>query len=458
MGTVIVCKKIFSLSVFFMVGCISVYAEYRRCEIPDSSEIRRDLIESWFEAPLSNVRMNRQELRQNRAGDQFQIRLEESETTFTVFVSPRAELPVDVYSDKGKSTEIQSIYPGDAPGSWVLVRDKRSGSPLRVRYYFAKDSDVYVQFVPSKNNAYADFIIFGGYAVRQVPTGLPFERFYTASFTDLMSWTKNTLPWGYAYPHTNMYHSTLQMINVIRGKLPDLVYAEDAMYDENDEPVYISTGKQREIPEEDADKISLSSAGFLKWIVDGLVNPVAGSSLKREPLLIRTVDYDPLGYQGIMAEKYNTSFALDWTRNIAAAVLSVNTGRKYLYAQSGVDMTEDPFCAELTAGGVMNTVEYIKDCGYPAVVLKSLMYVFASEYPGECYLAAVLETDRRTSPEVKVFNQCAILFPYFDTGGKFNCVVFRNGEESTIDDFYRSNSSNFIHLTRMKTSDKFFPL
>jgi hypothetical protein len=455
---VITCRRIFSTSLFFVIVCISVYAEYNHYEIPDSSEIRGKLVETWFEAPLDDVRMNRQELRQNKAGKQFQIRLEESETTFSVFVSPRADIPVDVYSDKGKRMEMQSVYPGDAPGSWMLTRNKRSGTPSCIRYYFSRDSDVYVQFIPSKNNAYADFIIFGGYAARQIPTGLPFERFYTASFADIISWTKNTLPWEYVSPHTDMYHSTLQMINVIREKLPDLVYAEDAMYDENDEPVYISTGKRREIAEEDADKISLSSAGFIKWIADGLVNPIAGSSLRREPLLVHTVDNDPLGYQGIMSEKYSTSFALDWTRNIAAAVLSVNAGRNYLYEKSGVDMTEEPFSAGVTAGGIINTVGYIKDSGYPSVIIKSLMYVFASKYPGECYLAAVRETDRRASPEVKVFNQCAILFPYFDTEGKFNCVVFRNGVESKIDDFYRSNSSNFIHLTRMKTSDKFFPL
>lgn len=447
-----------------MAACTSVYAEYTGHDIPDSSEIRRSLVETWFEAPLDIIRANRQELRMNASGEQFQVRLEESESTFTVFVSPRAELPVDVYSDKGKRTEMQNVYPGDAPGSWALVRDKFSGSPLCIKYYFAEDSGVYVQFVPSENAAYADFIIFGGYAARQVPTGLPFDRFYTATLADVMSWTKNTLPWKYTPSHSGMYHSTLQMINVIREKLPGLVYADDAMYDENDEPVYISTGKRREIPDEDADKISLSSAGFIKWIADGLVNPIAGSSLKREPLLVRTVDYDPIGYQGRLSEKYSISFALDWTRNIAAAVLSVNTGKKYLYSQSGTDMTEEPFSAEVTAAGAntpagyVRDTGYIKDTGYSAGVLKPLMYVFASEYPGECYLAAIRETDRKVVPEVKVFNQCAVLFPYFDTEGKFNCVVFRNGAESTIDDFCRNNSSNFIHLTRMRTSDKFFPL
>jgi hypothetical protein len=455
---VMMCKRFFAAAVFFMTVCISVYAEYNRHEIPDSSEIRRELVETWFEAPVNDVRMNHAELRQNKAGRQFQVWFEESDTSVSIFVSPQAQLSMDVYSAKGKLTRMQTVFPGDAPGSWVLVRDKRSGNPLCIKYYFTNDSDVYVQFVPIKDNAYADFIILGGYAARQVPTGLPFERFYTASLASIMAWTKETLPWKYTTPYTDMYHSTLQMVMCIREKLPDLVYAEDAMYDDNDEPVYISSGKRREIPDEDSDKISLSSAGFIKWIADGIVNPVTGSSLKREPLLEQTVEHDPLGFQGILSEKYNTSFALDWTRNIAAAVLSVNSSRNYMYAESGVDMTEEPFSAALTAGGIKNGVGYIKDNGYPAIVLRSLMYVFASEYPGECYLAAIRQIDRKSSPEVKVFNECAILFPYFSTEGKFNCVVFKNGAEVSIDDFCLNNSSNYIHLTRMKTTDKFFPL
>ena len=115
----------------------SVFADYNKSGVADSSEIRRNLVETWFEAPLSAVRMNRPEIRTNSIGQKFQVRLEESEDFFSVFVAPYARMEIDVYSDKGKSTEMQEVYPGDVPGSWVLVRDKKSGAPLRIRYYFA---------------------------------------------------------------------------------------------------------------------------------------------------------------------------------------------------------------------------------------------------------------------------------------------------------------------------------
>ena len=248
----------------------SVFADYNKSGVADSSEIRRNLVETWFEAPLSAVRMNRPEIRTNSIGQKFQVRLEESEDFFSVFVAPYARMEIDVYSDKGKSTEMQEVYPGDVPGSWVLVRDKKSGAPLRIRYYFASDSDIFVQFSPVNKTGCADFVCYNCYAARGVPTGLPFERFYTASFADIQKWTANILPWQYTQVYKDNYHSSLQMIEVIRTALPDIVFTDDAMYDENGEPVYISSGKKRPVDEEDAEKITVSGAGFLKWMQTAL--------------------------------------------------------------------------------------------------------------------------------------------------------------------------------------------
>ena len=93
-------KKLFCLvSALFVM--LPVFAAYNRLGIPDSSEIRARLEELWFTAPLSEVRMNPPEIRANNNGEKFQIRLEENETTFNVFVSPRALIKVNVFSDKG---------------------------------------------------------------------------------------------------------------------------------------------------------------------------------------------------------------------------------------------------------------------------------------------------------------------------------------------------------------------
>lgn len=442
--------------IFTALFCLPLFALYNTFGIPDSSEIRKDLVETWFEAPLQSIRMNRPEIRTNSVGQKFQIRLEETEDSFNVFVAPYARIEVDVYSDKGKTTEVQDVYPGDAPGSWLLVRDKKTGKPLRIRYYFAADSEVFVQFVPAGRTAYCDYIIFSCYAAKGVPTGLPLSRFYSASFEQVVNWTKNTIPWQYANVHPEDYHAMLQMSNTIKEHNKNIVLVDDAMYDEDGKPVYISTGKKREVDSEYAEKITVSGAGYLKWISDGIVEPVTGGRLKREPLLEPTVEYKSTGFQGVLSEKYAVSFSLDWVRNLASAVVSVCSGRNYLYKDSGVDVKIEPFSAELTEKGLKSSNGYIENNGYSVKALKSLLYVLAATEPQVFYFCAIRETDRR-SPEVKVFNECCVIFPYFDSQKHFKCLIFKDGAEISFDEFYSRYCNDSISLVKLKTTEEFFP-
>lgn len=444
------------LGILLSIAVLPVFALYNSFGVPDSSEIRKDLVETWFEAPLQNVRMNRPEIRTNSVGQKFQIRLEETEDSFNIFVAPYARIEVDVYSDKGKTTEVQDIYPGDAPGGWILVRDKKSGKPLRIRYYFSADSEVFVQFLPFGRTAYCDYLIFGCYAAKGVPTGLPFERFYTSSFEQIVRWTQNSLPWKYAHIQPDDYHSVKQMAAVLQEKSGNIILADDAMYDDKGEPVYISTGKSRKIDASEEGKISVSGAGYLKWIADGIIEPLAGARLKRDPLLEPTVEYKETGFQGILSEKYAVSFSLDWIRNIASGVVSVRSGRNYLYKDSGVDVTIEPFCAELTEKGIENSSGYIENNGYSVRMLKSLLYVLAAENPQIFYFGAIRETDRR-SPEVKIFNECCAFFPYFDSQKRFKCAVFKDGAQMSLEEFFSRYCLDSVSLVKIHVAEEFHP-
>ena len=439
---------------------LPVFADYNRLGIPDSSEVRKGLEEQWFTAPLSEVRTNMPEIRANKNGHKFQIRLEENDTTFNVFVSPRALIKVNIYSDKGMYTEEQELYPGDAEGSWVLIRDKRTGKPLRIRYYFVKNSEVFIQFTPQGKTALADLVIFGNYAARGVPTGMPFEKFYTASFEDVMTITETKLPWNYVLVDPEQYNGIKQMIGVIREKLPVISLVPDAMYDESRELVHISTGKKFEkaemagAPEEN---IKLSSAGFVKWIADGLVEPMSGGYLKREPLIKETVEVKDNGRQGVLSQKYDLFFALNWVRNLSSAVVSVYSGKTYLFNQSGVDVTINPFASSITDKGVANTVTFVENSGHTVAVLNSLLYVLAATEPGTLYIGAIRGTDRTVSPEIMAFNECVAFFPYFTEDGIFACSVFMNGREMSLENFCYYYADDFVYLTRVKSSERFYP-
>lgn len=450
-------KKHILLALIFSFVVLPAFSAYNRLSIPDSAEIRKDLIETWFEAPLNIVRDNKSELKYNQAGNKFQIRLEETEDTFNIFVSPHKVINVELYSDKGVELIEQDVYPGDAPGSFLLVRDKKTGSPIRVRYYFLKDSEVYVQFTPKGKTAFADLVIYGNYAARGVATGIPFSKFYTSSIEEVIRYTETKLPWNYVLVDTRMYHSILQMSAVIEERLKDMSFVRDAMYDENGELVSIATGKKIEKSEKNNKNLSLSSAGFVKWIADGLVEPITGGMLKRAPLIQETISVKENGHQGVLSQKYDLFFSLNWIRNLASAVISVYSGTTYLFNQSGVDVKINPFASTLSSAGVENIVTFVEDTGYSVSVLKSLMYVLASTDSGTFYFGAIRETDRSVSPEIKVFNDCVAFFPYFMDDGAFGCSVFMNGRKLTLEDFCMRYAEDFVYLTKVKSSEQFFP-
>ena len=122
-----------------------------------------------------------------------------------------------------------------------------------------------------------------------------------------------------------------------------------------------------------------------------------------------------------------------------------------------MDVTINPFASTFTEKGVANTVTFIEDTGYNVAVLRSLLYVLASTESGTFYFGAIRGTDRTVSPEIKAFNECVAFFPYFQDDGGFFCTVFMNGREMTLEDFCLENEKNFVYLTRVKATERFFP-
>ena len=74
-------RKIF-FGLLLLLFAVPAFADYNSWGIPDSSEIRKGLKERWFEASLEDVRMNLPEIYDNDAGQKFQVRLEESDSTY----------------------------------------------------------------------------------------------------------------------------------------------------------------------------------------------------------------------------------------------------------------------------------------------------------------------------------------------------------------------------------------
>lgn len=455
-------KKLLAFSFIFLFWEFA-FAEYNTFAIPDSAEIRRTISGSWFSAPVSEVRNYKEDLRKNRVGEIFQIRMEENETEFSVIVAPRSELDVDLINGDSHRIVRAAVYPKGAAGSWILFRDKKTGKPLRVEWHFKPDPDVFLVFRPQGQKTLVDMSVFSSFAARSVPLGIPFERIYAAGFQDVRNWTQKTLPWEIVSAEPGLYRDSLIMAGVIKSNLDSIVFAEDACYDSKGKLKSIITGSGYSIKDEsgfeiplDEKKHYLSGAGFLKWIIDGIVEPATGLGTVISDLTEPTVEFDSIGKIGVMSQEWNLYFTLDWCRNLAAKAYSVRARRNAGFDSAGLDVNKNYFASEFINGEISSSAGYIKNTGYSIEKIKSVLYALGATEPSWFYLAAIRQGSY-LKPDELVFNNCAVLFPYFDSNGKFGCFIFDQGKEIPLDKFIEKYKNSHVHLERVKSAEAFFP-
>ena len=462
-------------------------------EIPESASCRKELIETWFMQDPEIVRTAEPQLMQNRVGDYFLVRQEEENGQMRIIVAPLvrqkvlmavnnlempsenpaapsvgepaavseksaekkaaeaadlqagvqpvtvipsnasiASAPAAVSEESAKKKNVPAALPSEsenaakeiwietwpetAPGSWVLYRDALTGKPLRIRYYIVPDGEVYADFFPGKEKCLADFVVFGAVAAGGVPVPVGFDRFYTATLEELSRLTRYTLPWNYTKVFSYSYDGVKQMIGLVRFLLPSL-------------------HKSGKISGEGA------SLNFVKWIVDGLVKPLTGGTVRLE-------------------EEQTDAKSLENIRTLAAAAISARTDIVYDRNTSGADVKTDAFAYYIDADGVPKNTGYAFNSGYPVELLKPLFYVLAVTEADRFFLGAVRQSLPQTQAgtvERQVFTGTAAFFPWFDSQGRFQLSVFEKGEEYTIDEFAKKYRGGFVSLVRIKASRDFFP-
>lgn len=433
---------------------ISVFAFQMFVDIPDSATIRENLVEEWFTANLDLLRGKSAEVIQDESDISFQVRFEEYGNECAIIVAPEILEKVESYSDAGVQTFYRSVYPQASRGGWTLFRDNVTGNITCIRYYISQNPEVYVQFSPGKNansnKTSADFVIFGSYAAKGVSVGVPIERFFTLSFNQIYKLTEKTLPWFEHEFYPELYDESIYMVGVIKKNLNRFRELDGAAYDEEGNPVFIKDSVPRYEDtslEEEENPLYTCDAGFLKWIVDGLIRPISGSGLLLEPLKKDTVFPNQTGYAYTVNEVYDIYFSLNWIRNIAAAAASVFSGHEYMFETSGVEVNIVPY----------NNF-YSETAGYKISSLKPLMYNLAITEPGRFYLGAIRHTVKAEGgQEVSVYTECAAFFPVLDENGKFFLFIFENGKELSFTEFVKSHQNDTIHLTRITSSSNFFP-
>ena len=439
----------FFVSIFLSLFAIFAVEAQDVIDIPESSEVRSRIIDKWFEQPIPILRTYEDEELESVDGYSFQVHFDEYGNDSMIIVAPAKIENVELYTDSGIEYIQRKMFKAESPGSWILFRNSKTGEPTCVRYYFTVNTEIFIQFrrsgsIPTEKSL-ADVMVFGEYAAKNVPVGIPLEYFYDMSCDDVLSLVRYVVPWASQPFYSSLYNDILQMTGVIRENLPRFHFLEDAAYDEAGNLVTIKDGIVLASAGSYDDPLYVSSPGFVKWIVDGLVRPLSGSGILREPLIKKTEVFKSGSLSDTMAKKYDTTLALDWTRNLAAAMVSIYSGRDYTYETSGVQLNSVPF-----------NDAYYESNGFKISMLKPIFYYLAATEPGRFYLGAIRHTVN-DGAEFVVYNECAAFFPAFDKNGKFSVAVFMDGEEIKIEDFTEDYNGDFVQLVRIQASEQFFP-
>jgi len=415
-------------------GVLAAY-EVPSADFRDSADIRAGLVNTWLAGDIDPVRLRNSAMYFDQFSHGYKVtqQRDSSPDLIAITVSP---------SDK-KGVQ----------GDWVLYRKLSDGLPDHIRIYPVVDSSIYIEIRseglnPQKGRCLLDLVIFGSRAAHNVPLGLSLTGLYTARFESVVALTSSTVDWSLLDPDLRLYRDMVSAAAVIRNGLKTLVYLDDGAFNEKGQPVYIKDGTSQTASkvldamahgQNPVDIIGgVNCSGFAKWIVDGIVRPVAGQGIKIESLKASTV-FTNSEVAELNRNTRDLYFALDWTRHLASAALTAETRKTVKPDVSGVDVTLEPFS---------DSCVYVKDIGYRTREILPLLYYLAVKEPGNFYLGAV--SDEEGVPPLRQYHHVAAFFPSFDGNGRFSVAVFESAAETPISDFFKANDASNINLVRIR--------
>lgn len=391
---------------------------------PDDSDIRRDFAD-YASAPLVELYRLREVTRRSRvSGRDVRISVEQSDEFAYFVVVP----------------ERDGEFALDTAGTYILRRRRDNGRISQLKIFLRSSPEFFVRVQPVRDDLSVMTVVLGGVpAYQDVPVPLGIPAVMEAPLGELLEVTGGMVDWSLVYPVWSRaeYKPVEIMVSRARSTLNTLPDAEDGAMDENGQLVFIeSLVLQDQQP-------GFNCSGFAKWIVDGLSMGLYGHYLAIDPLKAKHTELRGHRWSDPREDDRDPYFGLDWTRNLASAMLSAERGEGTVDPEES-DVRNVPF------------VTYVEDVGYPVERLKQIMYLLAVEEPGNFYLGSINREFGR-DPQLHQHVHVVVLFPYFDSGGHFRVVVMERNVESSVASLDVRYHDDNIHLVRIRASAAYVP-
>ena len=436
-------------------------------QIPDSAEIREAITASWFSAPIEKVIKKAPELHTDSKGNTFTVSgkyAEDSRNIYTISIVPHLT---------DYSFPEHNLIP---QGTWMLYRKADTGAPLLIKIYPRENPALSVSLRPASQKAYSgksfiDICLFNAYVRKDIAIGVPFETLYHISLLRLKALSHAIIPWDLFNPPRDN-SSVKTMSRIVENLRYRLVRVKDGCFDHNGKLVHISNSQpQTELEITAAMNIDqirseiiggVDSAGFAKWVIDGIIRPIAGQGTVVEALK-RATEVPKTHFTKPYIDTENVFFGLDWIRNLGAAALSLNLNRTVYPDSSGLDVNSCPFAltgAAIPMGSSAKTgsvkqpafLGYQRYAGYQTSYLLPLLYYFTIVEPDHFYLACISTVSSAT--ELRMYDRIAVFFPYFDSLGEFHLDIYEDGELIPVDEFIEKNKDSYTAMVRVRAPEK----
>ena len=335
--------------------------------------------------------------------------------------------------------QIDNAYALANRGSYILERDSTNGTPTQLSIFLRNGPDIFIR-VHSFPTAKMDIVVGTHVIHRNINIGLTVDELLTAPLERVLRISNHYVNWDSILhvPDSHNYRHTIQLTSHIRPLLPSLPDAEDGATDEYGRLVKIDSGT---IVNSGG---GFNCSGFAKWVVDGVLFPIANHYLPIQALKARQLDARGTSFSIAYEEDRDPYFGLDWTRALAHAYHTEQYRTSAAETERHINVQNIPYFT------------YIEDVGYDVHDLHTLLYLLAIREPNTFYLGSI-NKDFGNDPPLRQHFHIALFFPYFANDGTLQVTIFERNFETNIDLFIERNREHQIHLVRLESSSQFQP-
>jgi len=416
-------RRLLFIVVFFLISAawISAYPSSVRFPVPENYEVRfryRDLIFG----PRNEI-LDFGQIVESQSGFEATVSMQilsQNDSFYLVFTN-----------------EEEGEYPLYSSGSYVIKRDYENGNFTQIKVFIRSEPGSFVRIHPAGKRSTMDVYLFDRLLYRQVVLPMPIERIALEPFSRIVELSNSQVAWELLSPLSQRPGdgAVQAMVESLRTEIVHLADSDDGAMDLDGVYRYIDTLAIKPTG-------GLNCSGFSKWVVDGLYQKKTGLLLSIESLKEKHIGFRGNAWSENYEDDRDPYFGLDWSRNLATMMLSLNTGRDA--GPEDADVRSVPF------------FEYIEDVGYRAADLELVLYFLSRTEPGTVYIGSV-NRDFGVDPVLKQHVHIALFFPYFDGDGIFRIAVMERNRETSMQSIEDRYSGDHIHLVRVSVSDGYSP-